>query len=64
MLYNYRIILEASFSLYDKTFADNIGSILILAVIVSCYVLFDILIINETASRISYFLESWFNQYM
>ncbi|XP_048745057.2 Na(+)/H(+) exchanger beta-like isoform X2 [Ostrea edulis] len=36
------IILEASFSLYDKTFADNIGSILILAVIgttISCFLI-------------------------
>ncbi|XP_061171493.1 sodium/hydrogen exchanger 2-like isoform X2 [Saccostrea echinata] len=36
------IILEASFSLYDKTFADNLGSVLILAVIgttISCFLI-------------------------
>lgn len=40
--YPCRIILEASFSLFDKTFADNLGSVLILAVIVS--LILDILI--------------------
>nr|XP_022342116.1 Na(+)/H(+) exchanger beta-like isoform X2 [Crassostrea virginica] len=36
------IILESSFSLYDKTFADNLGSVLILAVVgttISCFVI-------------------------
>ncbi|XP_065926375.1 Na(+)/H(+) exchanger beta isoform X2 [Magallana gigas] len=36
------IILEASFSLFDKTFADNLGSVLILAVIgttISCFLI-------------------------
>lgn len=41
-VYRCRIILEASFSLFDKTFADNLGSVLILAVIVS--LILDILI--------------------
>ena len=34
-LYNYRIILEAAYSLYDKAFFDNLPTILIMAVIVS-----------------------------
>lgn len=31
----YRIILEAAYSLYDRTFAENIGGVLLFAVLVS-----------------------------
>ena len=34
-IYTYSIILESSYSLYDRAFADNIGTVLFYAVIVS-----------------------------
>ncbi|KAJ8310144.1 hypothetical protein KUTeg_012009 [Tegillarca granosa] len=35
-----RIILEAAFSLYDRTFTDNIGSVLIFAVLGTIFACF------------------------
>ena len=34
-MYSFRIILEAAFSLHDRTFLENIGSILLFSVVVS-----------------------------
>ena len=31
----FRIILEAAYSLHDRTFADNVGTVLLYAVVVS-----------------------------
>ena len=56
VFYNYfRIILEAAFSLYDRTFLQNLGSILIFSVIVSKFFHFFFLIV--TTCTILYFMQ-------
>ena len=43
--FNCRIILESAWSLHDRTFFDNVGTVLIYAVIVSMSSVYDLYLV-------------------